>query len=68
MFLTREQLYDLTGYKHSSKQVAWLRAHRYKFDVNAAGRPIVHVGHVESRLGAGKPPAPEPDFSVFQKG
>lgn len=41
MFLTDEELYQLTGYKQPSKQVAMLRCQGVPFHVNAAGHPKV---------------------------
>ena len=67
MFLTADELSTLTGRRRRKDQLAWLRAHGYKHTVNARGEIIVARGHVEYRLGAGTPPAPEPDFSVFHK-
>ena len=65
MFLTPAELYDLTGYKRRADQLAWLKARGYKHEINALGRIIVSRAHVDHKLGAGVPPAPEPDFSVF---
>ena len=41
MFLTDEEVADLTGYKQASKQVAMLRRQGVPFHVNAAGHPKV---------------------------
>jgi len=41
MFLTDEELRELTGYAHHGKQVAQLRRQGIAFWLNAAGRPIV---------------------------
>lgn len=41
MFLTREELIELTGYKLGKKQCKWLARNGYKFDVRADGRPAV---------------------------
>lgn len=67
MFLTAEELRELTGRARRKNQIAWLKAKGYKHEVNALGRIIVARAHVDYRLGAGKPPTPEPDFNVFHK-
>lgn len=41
MFLTDAELYELTGYRQPSKQVAMLRRQGVPFHVNAAGHPKV---------------------------
>lgn len=41
MFLTKDELVELTGYRQPLKQVAHLRAQRIPFHTNSAGRPVV---------------------------
>lgn len=67
MFLTPAELRELTGCARRKDQLVWLKAKGYKHQVNALGQINVLRAHIEHRLGAGKPPAPEPDFSVFHK-
>ena len=67
MFLSPAEIRELTGRAWRKDQIAWLKAKGYKHVVNAAGRIIVARAHVEFRLGVGKPPEPEPDFSFFRK-
>ena len=55
MFLTDDELADLTGRKRSKLQIEWLVDHGYKFELNAAGRPKVLRAFVERKLGG--PPA-----------
>lgn len=50
MFLTDDQLAQLTGYKRRYKQIAWLREHRIPLIVSAAGFPVVAAREVERRL------------------
>jgi hypothetical protein len=47
MFITDEDLRELTGYTHRAKQVAQLRRMGIPFFVNAAGRPIVARATIE---------------------
>ena len=41
MFLTAEELVELTGLRRPSTQAKWLRAHRVRHFMNALGRPVV---------------------------
>ncbi len=67
LFLTPEELRELTGRAWRKDQIAWLKAKGYKHEINALGRIVVARAHVEGKLGAGTPPAPEPDFTVFER-
>ncbi len=49
MFLTEDELVELTGYRQPSKQSAHLRAQRIPFHNNRAGRPRVTRVAVEGR-------------------
>jgi hypothetical protein len=55
MFLTAEELRELTGYIYHSRQIDWLRRHNWKFEVTAQMRPKVARTFFESRLGASIP-------------
>lgn len=52
MFLTHEELIELTGYKRPDKQREWLRLRAYPFELDARDRPKVLRAAVERRLGA----------------
>lgn len=54
MFLTDEELYQLTGYKQAGKQCVVLRKQGVAFFTNAAGHPRV----VRAVLEGGKQPNP----------
>ena len=41
MFLTPDELRELTGYRRPSSQIRWLRARRVRHYVNGAGHPVV---------------------------
>lgn len=65
IFLTSEELADLTGYVQSAAQVRWLRRNRVHHFIRADGRPRVpresivgRVSHVERDE--------EPDFSALE--
>ncbi len=57
MFLTADDLAELTGRKIKSKQIEVLRRMGLPFHVNAVGKPVVTVAALEGRKAA-KPPAP----------
>ena len=51
MFLTPEELQGLTAYKTKAKQIAWLRANGYPFEIAGDGRPRVLTAAVLAKLG-----------------
>lgn len=50
MFLTPTELSTLTGYELHAWQRRWLKAHGWKFERAANGRPVVSRAYAESRL------------------
>ena len=50
MFLTREEVRELTGYKRKSDQARFLRDNRYPFELDKDGNPKVPRMAVESRF------------------
>lgn len=54
MFLTNENLFELTGRKTKSKQIEALLRMRLPFWINAIGRPVVTIAAVEGRNEAPK--------------
>lgn len=68
MFLTPDDLRALTGYKQWPKQVQWLRQHGYRFDLNAANRPIVLQDEVQRHLlGVERAKQKEPRFDKLHR-
>lgn len=53
MFLTREQLVELTGYVKAFKQIEWLRKNGVTHFVNAYGRPVVQSDALSRRPSTG---------------
>ncbi len=49
MFLTTENLRDLTGYRKPALQIRWLAENGYSFDVRGDGRPVVSRAYYEGR-------------------
>ena len=69
MFLTPDQLEDLTERKRKADQVAWLRKNRVPFFIGANGHPRVSRAYVENRLaGQSRPDYPEPNFAAIDTG
>ena len=68
MFLTLEEVRELTGYKRAADQIRWLAGRRVPHSVNAAGRPVVSRAAAETMLGVtGHAPAarPEPNWAAI---
>lgn len=63
MFLTRDELQQLTGYKRSADQIRWLRDRGVHFFVAATGRPSVPRAAIEGRS-PGSRAAAEDDFQL----
>lgn len=49
LFLTADELAELTGRRLKSRQIYWLRAEGIPFRVNATGHPVVTRLSVEGR-------------------
>lgn len=62
LFLTDPELVDLTGYRVSRYQVAWLTNRGWKFVTNAAGAPRVARAYFERKMvgeaSSAEPPLP----------
>ncbi len=63
MFLTNEELQEMTGYKNHSIQVTWLTDNGYRFDVRCDGRPNVLWDQVRERQCKNAESKPGPDLS-----
>lgn len=57
MFLTRDQVQELTGTRVRAKQLAWLARQGILHWQNVAGRVVVPVSAIEGRKS--EPPKPE---------
>ncbi len=68
MFLSKEDLEQMTGFKRPSRQRKWLDHNGYRFDVNAAGRPVVLMSAVEQKLGPTQNPRQTPNFDALHDG
>lgn len=70
MFLTDAELFELTGRKRPSGQIAWLRLRHWRFEVNAAGHPRVARAYLERRMvardGTAAVESASPDFGAIR--
>lgn len=64
MFMTAQEVADLTGYQKPSAQIRWLTAEKFGFVVGGDGRPKVLRDVVLSRLGAVKSSRKEPQLRL----
>ncbi len=68
LFLIREELETLTGFKTPARQVEWLRAKGWRFEINGNRKPIVARKYAEKMLGCGIPEETQyrPNFAALQ--
>lgn len=63
MFLSEDEVQDLTGYKRPADQRRWLDRNGIGYLVSARGRPVVLKSELERALGAAtKATGTEPDW------
>lgn len=55
LFLTPEEVEQLTGFRAPARQVAWLRDKGWRFEINGNRRAIVARKYAEKMLGCGTP-------------
>ncbi len=70
LFLTANDLHELTGYRKPCKQIAWLRAQGFMFRVAADGPPRVDRNHYLKVMGAHSEGARQktvPDFEPLRQ-
>ena len=69
LFLTSDEVGTLTGFKTPARQVQWLRAKGWRFEINGNRRPIVARKYAEKMLGCGIPEetAYRPNFAALQE-
>jgi len=53
MFLTDNELRQLTGLQRPSAQIRWLQDNGWKFTVNALGDPVVAIAEASRKLVGG---------------
>jgi hypothetical protein len=70
LFLTAEELRDLTGYQKPGRQIDWLRAQGFTFRIAADGHPRVDRSHYLKLMGGmveAQHKKTEPNFGGLQK-
>lgn len=70
MFLTPDELVELTERKTKATQIAWLKANGFRFVIGANGNPKVLREHVQAKLcghasTATAPVTAEPNWSAI---
>ena len=68
MFLNREQLVEMTGYRNHAAQATWLADNDYSFDLRRDGRPNVLLDQVRERQCKNTDSTPGPDLSWMDQG
>lgn len=68
LFLTHDEMQELTGYQLPHFQALWLIDHGYPFERTNSGKPRVLRAYIQQRLGLGvisdiPRSSTEPDFS-----
>jgi hypothetical protein len=69
LFLTKEELQELTGYTLLSKQAAWLKSHRYIFELDKRCAPKVLRSHlIEKMTKSTAQVTAAPNFEALKRG
>lgn len=55
LFLSRDELHELTGYTQAAAQFRWLTSRGWKHEVGADGRPRIMRAEMERHLLGSKP-------------
>lgn len=69
LLLSPDELADVTGFRLAAKQIRWLNAKGWRFEVNGNRRPIVARRYAEKMLGCGgvdEQVAPRPNFTALR--
>jgi hypothetical protein len=53
LFLAPDEVEILTGFRTPTRQVGWLRARGWRFELNGNRRPIIARRYAEKMLGCG---------------
>jgi len=65
VFLTADEIHDLTGFVRHGKQIAWLRRHGWRFTVTGLGTPTVALAEFNRHMVGGKAKSQEPRFEAL---
>lgn len=73
LFLSKDEVAELTGYKLPALQCRWLKERGWVFEQNSNRRPIVGRAYAKKRLGGGDDGAPHipatlrPNFAALAR-
>lgn len=65
MFLTPEEIEDLTERKRKAEQISWLKRNRVPYLLGASGHPRVTREYISRRLGGTASNSTEPNFAAL---
>jgi len=65
LFLTHDELVELTDLKIPSAQIRWLKSHAYPFEIGASGKPKVLRALLMQRLAIPAKQS-EPNFDAIR--
>lgn len=54
LFVTPEQLVEITDLEQHAAQIRWLERHEWRFEISATGRPKVLVAEMERHMLGGQ--------------
>ena len=68
LFLVPDEVAVLTGFRTPMRQVEWLRAKGWRFELNGNRKPIIARRYAEKMLGCGveDEQRPRPNFSALR--
>lgn len=67
MFLTFDELTDLTGYRFAAYQIRWLTANGIQFLLNCEGKPRVLKSVILDKIGGTDTPTTiQPNFAALK--
>ena len=69
IFLSADELRELTGYRRPHDQTRWLEVNAWVFELNGNRRPVVARKYTEAKLGYGGDATPElykPNFDAIR--
>lgn len=65
MFLTDDELRELTGYVSAAGFARWLDARGWRYEKSRAGKVIVSRAHAEAMMGGQAPKVAGPKFEAI---
>lgn len=68
LFLSKDELVTLTGFRLPTRQANWLRRKGWRFEINANRQPVIARKYAEKMLGCGGSDEPffEPNFAMLK--